>query len=103
VLGRLSRNGHHLHRETVHHDQQQQQQSQSQQQSQPQTQAAVHSTAAQTTGATASTVTTAQHHVDINDLDLDDLSARLYSRLRSRLRLELLVDRERAGQLTDYR
>jgi hypothetical protein len=103
VLGRLSRNGHHLHRETVHHDPQQQQQSQTQQHSQPQTQAAVHSTAAQTTGTTASTGTTAQHHVDINDLDLDDLSARLYSRLRSRLRLELLVDRERAGQLTDYR
>lgn len=41
--------------------------------------------------------------VDIDRLDLDELSARLYDRLRSRLRLELLVDRERAGLLTDFR
>ena len=36
-------------------------------------------------------------------LDLDDLARRLYPRLRSRLRTELLVDRERAGLLTDLR
>lgn len=34
---------------------------------------------------------------------LDDLATRLYGRLRSRLRTELLVDRERSGMLTDFR
>jgi hypothetical protein len=34
---------------------------------------------------------------------LDDLAGKLYQRLRSRLRLELIVDRERAGILTDFR
>jgi hypothetical protein len=41
--------------------------------------------------------------LDLNNVDLDELAARLYDRLRSRLRLELLVDRERAGMLTDFR
>ena len=41
--------------------------------------------------------------VDIDRLDMEELSVRIYSRLRSRLRQELLVDRERAGLLTDYR
>ncbi|HEU5474591.1 MAG TPA: DUF4157 domain-containing protein [Actinophytocola sp.] len=41
--------------------------------------------------------------IDIERLDLDELTARLYDRLRSRLRLELLIDRERAGLLTDFR
>ncbi|MGC9671527.1 hypothetical protein ACNTMW_33910, partial [Planosporangium sp. 12N6] len=41
--------------------------------------------------------------VEADDLDLDDLAGRLYDRLRSRLRLELLLDRERAGLLTDFR
>ncbi|GAA3435268.1 hypothetical protein GCM10018954_048740 [Kutzneria kofuensis] len=104
VLGRLTHNGHHLHRETVHHQQQQQSQpaqtTQAQQQSPPQPQA---HTAAATTSAPSATTTTVHHQVDINDLDLEELSARLYTRLRSRLRLELLVDRERAGHLTDYR
>lgn len=40
---------------------------------------------------------------DVDDLDLDLLAERLYGRLRSRLRTELLVDRERAGMLTDLR
>lgn len=103
VLGQFSRNGHHLQRSTAHQDQQQQQ-SPTQQQSHPQSQATTPHTAAQTTATTTSTTgDTAHHHVDINDLDLEELSARLYSRLRSRLRLELLVDRERAGQLTDFR
>jgi hypothetical protein len=35
--------------------------------------------------------------------ELDDLAVRLYDRLRSRLRLELLIDRERAGLITDLR
>jgi len=41
--------------------------------------------------------------IEVDRLDLDELSARLYDRLRSRLRMELLVDRERAGLLTDFR
>jgi hypothetical protein len=34
---------------------------------------------------------------------LDDLAGKLFGRIRSRLRRELLVDRERAGRLTDFR
>jgi hypothetical protein len=36
-------------------------------------------------------------------VELDELAAKLYRRLRSQLRLELIVDRERAGLLTDFR
>src|SRR5207244_11595953 len=35
--------------------------------------------------------------------ELDDLAHRLYDPFRSRLRLELLIDRERAGLITDLR
>ncbi len=35
--------------------------------------------------------------------ELDDLARRLYGRIRSRLASELLVDRERAGMITDLR
>jgi hypothetical protein len=38
-----------------------------------------------------------------SDKELDDLARQLYERLRSRLRMELLVDRERAGLITDLR
>ena len=38
-----------------------------------------------------------------SDQDLDVLAHELYDRLRSRLRMELLVDRERAGLVTDLR
>ncbi len=41
--------------------------------------------------------------IDTDDLDLDELALRLYDRLRSKLRLELLLDRERAGLLSDFR
>jgi hypothetical protein len=34
---------------------------------------------------------------------IDDLAAKLYDKIRTRLRTELLVDRERAGLLTDLR
>jgi hypothetical protein len=47
------------------------------------------------------------HHddkkIETDDLDLDELGTRLYDRIRSRLRLELLLDRERAGLLSDFR
>jgi hypothetical protein len=41
--------------------------------------------------------------LDLERVDMEDLSARLYDKLRSRLRLELMVDRERAGLLSDFR
>jgi hypothetical protein len=40
--------------------------------------------------------------LDIEHLDLDELATRIYGRLRRRLRAELLIDRERAGLLTDF-
>jgi hypothetical protein len=46
---------------------------------------------------------TGRPQIDTDDLDLDELAGRLYDRLRSRLRMELLLDRERAGLLTDFR
>jgi hypothetical protein len=50
------------------------------------------------------TAVTDQRPVGLDDpIALDELAARLYQRLRSRLRLELIVDRERAGLLTDFR
>ena len=42
-------------------------------------------------------------HLDLDHLDLDELTDRIYGRMRRRLRMELLVDRERAGLLTDFR
>jgi hypothetical protein len=36
-------------------------------------------------------------------LDLDDLARRVYGQVRTQLRSELLIDRERAGLLTDFR
>jgi hypothetical protein len=45
-----------------------------------------------------------RRHVDLDDpVELDELATRLYGRLRSKLRLELMVDRERAGLLADFR
>jgi hypothetical protein len=44
-----------------------------------------------------------QSVMDINKINMDELATRLYDRLRSRLRTELLIDRERAGLLTDFR
>jgi hypothetical protein len=39
--------------------------------------------------------------IPTGDKELDDLAHRLYDRIRSRLRLELLIDRERTGTLSD--
>jgi hypothetical protein len=39
----------------------------------------------------------------LESVDIDELANRLYGRLRTRLRTELLVDRERAGLLADFR
>jgi hypothetical protein len=38
-----------------------------------------------------------------DERDLEDLARKLYERIRGRLRQELLVDRERAGMLSDWR
>jgi hypothetical protein len=35
--------------------------------------------------------------------DIEELANRLYDRIRGRLRSELLIDRERAGFITDLR
>jgi len=39
----------------------------------------------------------------VPEVDLDDLARRVYGRVRTHLRSELLIDRERAGLLTDFR
>ncbi len=45
-----------------------------------------------------------QRPVDLDDaLDLAELTTKLYPSLRGLLRSELIVDRERAGLLTDFR
>ena len=54
---------------------------------------------ATSSGATPAAGGAPQH----SDKELDDLARQLYERLRSRLRQELLVDRERAGLITDLR
>jgi hypothetical protein len=71
----------------------------------PQEGAAAQTTPEQPAEAPASSTssTSDEEHIPVSRLDLDELSERLYDRLRSRLRLELLVDRERAGLLTDFR
>lgn len=38
-----------------------------------------------------------------SDQQLDDLAGKLYDRFRARFRMELLIDRERAGLITDLR
>ncbi len=56
--------------------------------------------------APAATTTTAMpdtEPIELDRLDLEALATRLYDRLRSRIRMELLIDRERAGLLTDFR
>jgi hypothetical protein len=46
----------------------------------------------------------AQRPLDLDDpAALDELAALLYPRLHRELRLELLVDRERSGLLSDFR
>ena len=41
--------------------------------------------------------------IDVDKLDVEELVTRIYDRVRSRLRNEFLIDRERAGLLTDFR
>ena len=53
------------------------------------------------TAASAAQAAVLPHELD--STHLEELTQRIYDRLRSRLRTELLVDRERAGLLTDFR
>jgi hypothetical protein len=50
----------------------------------------------------ASVGSAGHEQLDIEHLDLEELATRIYGRLRRRLRAELLIDRERAGLLTDF-
>jgi hypothetical protein len=45
--------------------------------------------------------TAPDHQAAKGDEDVDELSRRLYDRIRDRLKAELYLDRERAGQLSD--
>jgi hypothetical protein len=44
-----------------------------------------------------------KNEINPDDIDLDALARRLWERMRTHLRGELLVDRERSGKLTDFR
>jgi hypothetical protein len=44
-----------------------------------------------------------EDQIDVDKIDVEELVARIYDRVRSRLRSEFLIDRERAGLLTDFR
>lgn len=59
-------------------------------------------TAATGTSATG-TAAAAAHAEEPEEPDLELLTTQLYDRIRSRLRRELLLDRERAGLLSDFR
>ena len=61
--------------------------------------AAAHTAAASHPGAAHETV----DRIVGDPYALDELATRLYPTIRSRLRQELLVDRERAGLLADFR
>jgi hypothetical protein len=63
-------------------------------------------TAAPTASSPPSTPHSVQRAADAPtaaDHDVDELASKLYDHIRSRLRAELLVDRERAGLVTDRR
>ncbi|MGZ4772169.1 MAG: hypothetical protein ACXV3B_05750, partial [Ilumatobacteraceae bacterium] len=70
---------------------------------------AAHPDAAHVTGAHAAGAhqTTPAHesvdHIVSDPYALDELANRLYPNIRTRLRQELLIDRERAGLLADFR
>jgi uncharacterized protein DUF4157 len=55
------------------------------------------------TAAAAETVSAAAATREPSEQSMDELAGRLYDRIRGRLKNELLVDRERAGFLTDLR
>jgi hypothetical protein len=54
-------------------------------------------------GETPATAPAAPLTEEAAPIDLDDLARRVYGQVRTQLRSELLIDRERAGLLTDFR
>ena len=65
---------------------------------------AAHPAAHAAVGSTSHRTSATGHDVlDIGHLDLTELAERLYPSIRSKLRNELLIDRERAGRLADFR
>ena len=65
---------------------------------------AAHPAAHAAAGSTSHRTSATGHDVlDIGHLDLTELAERLYPSIRSKLRNELLIDRERAGRLADFR
>jgi hypothetical protein len=54
-------------------------------------------------GAAASTAASSAARHNGSETEMDELARKLYDRIRTRLKSELLVDRERAGFLTDLR
>jgi hypothetical protein len=60
-------------------------------------------TASAEASSTGSTLGTASAPHRAAETDMDELAGKLYDRIRNRLKTELLVDRERAGFLTDLR
>jgi hypothetical protein len=54
-------------------------------------------------GETPATAPAAPATEEAAPIDLDDLARRVYGQVRTQLRSELLIDRERAGLLTDFR
>ncbi|HEY7627427.1 MAG TPA: hypothetical protein VH761_10180, partial [Ilumatobacteraceae bacterium] len=60
-------------------------------------------TAGGTTGHAGSAAHQSVDHIVSDPYALDELANRLYPNIRTRLRQELLIDRERAGLLADFR
>lgn len=54
-------------------------------------------------GASSATLSASTSAVGDDETRMEDLAGKLYDKIRARLRNELLVDRERAGFLTDLR
>jgi len=54
-------------------------------------------------GSAAGAAASSPGHQQAAEPDMDELAGKLYDRIRTRLRTELLIDRERAGFLTDLR
>jgi hypothetical protein len=54
-------------------------------------------------GSAAGAAASSLGHQQAAEPDMDELAGKLYDRIRTRLRTELLIDRERAGFLTDLR
>jgi hypothetical protein len=61
------------------------------------------SSIASAAGSAVGSVVSSSGSSKADEKDMDELARKLYDRIRNRLKNELLVDRERAGFLTDLR